>query len=84
MTIHQGPSFVEQPPIVLDGGELGSVVMRTTGYPVPSIGLDGDLPVGLTFVDNGDGTATIIGTPVDEAGVDTGDADRGERGGGRR
>jgi hypothetical protein len=65
MTVQQWPSFVDRTPIVLDAGELGSAVIRTTGYPAPSIGLEGDLPVGLTFVDNGDGTATITGTPVD-------------------
>ena len=65
MTVQQAPSFVDRAPIVLDAGEFGSAVIRTAGYPAPSIGLEGDLPMGLTFVDNGDGTATITGTPVD-------------------
>jgi hypothetical protein len=65
VTVQQTPSFVDPAPIVLEAGEFASAVIRTAGYPAPSIGLDGDLPVGLTFVDNGDGTATITGTPVD-------------------
>lgn len=65
VTIQQAPTFLERGPVVVTVGELASVRLRTAGHPAPSIGLEGDLPVGLTFVDNGDGTATITGTPVD-------------------
>jgi len=37
--------------------------VTTTGYPVPSMTEKGKLPKGMAFVDNGNGTATISGTP---------------------
>jgi len=65
ITVEQSPAFVATAPPDFRVGELGSVDVRTAGFPAPSIGLDGDLPTGLRFVDNGDGTGTISGTPVD-------------------
>ena len=66
VTIQQAPKFRDRGPVLLGSGEFGQVLVRTVGYPAPSIGLEGDLPDGLTFVDNGDGTATISGTPADD------------------
>ena len=42
----------------------GSYTVTTTGYPAPTITETGALPAGLTFTDNGNGTATISGTPA--------------------
>ena len=39
-------------------------VKRATGYPTPSLSRTGGLPAGVTFSDNGDGSATIAGTPA--------------------
>ena len=44
----------------------GSFTVTTTGDPAPSITEIGSLPPGVTFTDNGGGTATLSGTP--EAG----------------
>jgi large repetitive protein len=41
--------------------------VTTTGYPVPALTKTGSLPPGVTFTDNGDGTATISGTPASSA-----------------
>jgi large repetitive protein len=52
-------------------GALGSpftFTVTTSGSPVPTIAETGSLPSGLSFVDNGNGTATISGTSSD-AGV---------------
>ena len=38
--------------------------VTTTGYPPPAITATGTLPAGLSLRDNGNGTATIIGTPA--------------------
>jgi hypothetical protein len=38
--------------------------VTTTGTPIPSLASKGTLPEDLTFVDNGNGTAVISGTPV--------------------
>jgi hypothetical protein len=43
-------------------GTAFSFTVNTTGFPVPVITENGKLPKGLTFTDNGDGTATISGT----------------------
>jgi len=42
----------------------GSFTVTAAGYPTPSISLGGTLPDGVTFSDNGDGTATLAGTPA--------------------
>ena len=44
---------------------MGAALRRTvraTGYPAPALAESGPLPGGLTFTDNGNGTATIAGT----------------------
>ncbi len=40
-----------------------SFTVNTTGYPAPKLTKAGGLPSGVTFTDNGDGTAAITGTP---------------------
>jgi len=41
----------------------------TSGYPTPTITESGALPGGVTFVDNGDGTASLAGTPSSGTGT---------------
>ena len=50
-----------------------------TGDPLPTLELSGTLPEGLSFVDNGDGTATVSGTPT-SAGPGCGGGDPGGEG----
>jgi predicted outer membrane repeat protein len=45
-------------------GTSGTFTVTTTGYPTPAINISGDLPSGVTFTDNGDGTAALAGTPA--------------------
>jgi Putative Ig domain len=42
----------------------GSFTIQTTGSPAPNLTRKGSLPKGLQFVDNGNGTAIVSGTPV--------------------
>ena len=50
-------------------GNMGTAVtFTTTGSPQPTLTEAGALPPGVTFVDNGDGTATISGTPTSGPG----------------
>ncbi|MBD8608537.1 immunoglobulin domain-containing protein [Aeromicrobium sp. CFBP 8757] len=50
-------------------GAAGSFTITTTGLPtVSTISRTGDLPAGLTFTDNGDGTATVAGAPTGATG----------------
>ena len=48
-------------------GTPGSFTVTTTGFPTSSLSESGALPSGVTFVDNGDGTATLAGTPTPAA-----------------
>jgi surface antigen len=41
----------------------GTLSVSATGYPTPSFNESGTLPAGMSLVDNGDGTATLSGTP---------------------
>jgi alpha-tubulin suppressor-like RCC1 family protein len=44
-------------------GTAGSFAVTTAGTPVPALSEAGTLPGGLSFHDNGNGTATLSGTP---------------------
>ena len=45
-------------------GHGGDIRFFAFGYPVPSLTVIGALPAGMTFVDNGDGTGALTGTPA--------------------
>ncbi|HEX2903967.1 MAG TPA: glycoside hydrolase family 3 C-terminal domain-containing protein [Jatrophihabitans sp.] len=50
-------------------GSAGSFTITTTGFPAATITESGNLPTGVSLTDNGDGTATLSGTPAaDTAG----------------
>ena len=62
--------IVDQEPSITSGGQAGftlgqpgSFTVTTTGYPAAALQVNGVLPDGLSVTDNGDGTATISGTP---------------------
>jgi large repetitive protein len=62
---------VNQPPAITSGntttftiGEAGSFTVTTDGFPAPALSATGALPAGVTFTDNGNGTATLSGTPA--------------------
>jgi len=62
-------SIVQHPNITSAGsatfpvGRQGSFTVTTTGYPAAALSETGALPAGLTWIDNGNGTATLSGTP---------------------
>jgi hypothetical protein len=45
-------------------GQAGTFTISATGSPAPSFAESGALPSGVTFTDNGNGTATLTGTPA--------------------
>jgi hypothetical protein len=45
-------------------GSAGTFVVTSTGSPTPALSESGALPSGVTFVDNGNATATLSGTPA--------------------
>ena len=49
-------------------GTAYSKTITAVGSPTPTLAETGTLPAGITFTDNGDGTATLAGTPAANAG----------------
>ena len=49
-------------------GAAGSFTVTATGVPTPSLTETGALPSGVTFKDNGNGTATLSGIPASGTG----------------
>ncbi len=70
VTDDEAPSVVSLPTGTFVAGQASSFTVRTLGYPRPALS-DGSatLPAGVTFVDNGNGTATLSGTPAMSTGV---------------
>jgi YVTN family beta-propeller protein len=62
-TVTQAPAFTSGPAATATYGSRFSFTVTTTGDPAPTISRTGRLPSGVRFTDNGDGTATISGTP---------------------
>lgn len=58
------PSITSASSTSFTAGTAGSFTVTTSGIPTPMIGRSGTLPNGVTFADNGDGTATLSGTPM--------------------
>jgi Putative Ig domain len=64
LKIKQIPAFTSADSANFQVGVAGTFQITATGTPLPTLTLTGTLPAGLTFTDNGDGTATIVGTPA--------------------
>ncbi|GLZ30154.1 hypothetical protein Lesp02_23440 [Lentzea sp. NBRC 105346] len=58
------PAITSANSTTFTAGSAGTFTVTTTGVPTPAISKTGTLPTGVTFVDNGDGTATLSGTPT--------------------
>ncbi len=64
LTVNQAPSITSGSSTTFSSGTAGSFTVTTGGFPTPSLSETGGLPSGVTFVDNGNGTATLSGTPT--------------------
>ena len=58
------PAITSSSSAVFTVGSAGAFTVATSGFPKPAITESGALPTGVTFTDNGDGTATLAGTPA--------------------
>ena len=65
LNIQQAPAITSAASTTFTVGTSGTTFLfTTTGFPTPSLSETGNIPNGLNFVDNGNGTATLSGTPV--------------------
>jgi putative Ig domain-containing protein len=62
------PAIIGPASVTFVTGNAGTFSYSTTGVPTANLSAAGTLPTGVTFVDNGDGTATLAGTPAANAG----------------
>ena len=70
LTVSAAPAFTSAAAATATDGSAFSFIVRATGAPVPTLAEAGALPQGLTWADNGNGTATLAGTPgVGQGGV---------------
>ncbi|MGE5097610.1 MAG: putative Ig domain-containing protein, partial [Betaproteobacteria bacterium] len=69
LTVNQAPAITSANYAEFTVGTAGSFTFTTSGHPAPTLAItDGTLPSGITFTDNGNGTATLSGTPAASAG----------------
>ena len=64
LKVNQAPAITSANTVTFAVGTAGSFTVTTTGSPTPALTRTGTLPSGVTFVDNGNGTATLSGTPA--------------------
>ncbi|MDE3108718.1 MAG: putative Ig domain-containing protein, partial [Acidobacteriota bacterium] len=64
LTVDETPAITSANKVTLTVLTPGTFSVTTSGYPTPSIAESGALPTGVTFVDNGNGTGTLAGTPA--------------------
>jgi Putative Ig domain len=62
--VNQAPLITSADSTTFSGGGSGSFTVTAAGAPTPSLTEIGTLPAGVTFQDNGNGTATVSGTPA--------------------
>src|SRR5207248_379912 len=64
LTVYERPSITSADYTTFTVDSAGTFTIATIGFPVSSLTASGTLPSGVTFTDNGDGTATLSGTPA--------------------
>jgi hypothetical protein len=62
LTVDQAPEITSAATAMFIAGSPSAFTVVTTGFPVDSISEVGALPAGVSFVDNGTGSATLSGT----------------------
>jgi hypothetical protein len=63
LIVDQAPAITSANTTTFTIGSLGKFTITTSGFPISAITENGTLPTGVKFVDNGDGTAKLRGTP---------------------
>lgn len=68
LTVGQAPAITSANATTFTVGSAGTFNITTSGFPAPSFTESGALPSGVTFTDNGNGTAKLSGTPAAGSG----------------
>ena len=68
LSVLQAPGITSSAGTTFTVGQAGTFTVTTTGVPNSTLSETGPLPSGVTFTDNGDGTATLAGTPAAGSG----------------
>ena len=68
LTVNQAPGITSADHTTCTAGKACAFTVKSTGAPAPGLSEKGALPRGVTFKDNGDGTATLAGTPAAGSG----------------
>lgn len=63
VAVEQAPVFNSSASTNFYANIANTFTITSTAYPIPSYTLSGSLPSGVSFTDNGNGTATIAGVP---------------------
>ena len=64
LAVNQAPAFTSATATTFDVNSAGTFTVTTNGFPTATLLASGALPSGVTFFNNGDGTATLSGTPA--------------------
>lgn len=64
LVVNAPPAFTSASSVAFGTSVAGSFSIVASGYPAATISLTGSLPSGVTFANNGNGTATLAGTPA--------------------
>jgi hypothetical protein len=64
LTVQTAPAITSAATTTFTQGSAGTFTVTATGSPTPAITETGALPSGVTLTDNGNGTATLAGTPA--------------------
>lgn len=64
LTVNVAPTITSANSATFTAGAAGSFTVTTAGLPTPALTESGTLPSGVTFTDNGNGTAALTGTPA--------------------
>jgi hypothetical protein len=67
LTVDAAPAFTSAAEATLSIGTAGTFTITTSGFPLATLTELGALPQGITFSDNGNGTAIFSGTPTETA-----------------
>ncbi len=64
LDVDQAPAITSAGTSTFTTGQADTFSVTSSGFPAAALSESGALPTGVTFIDNGNGTATLAGTPA--------------------